>query len=78
MVPVPLHWRRRLRRGFNQSELLCSRPVGLLRRPALVRLLYRRRATAAQSELPADRRGGNVRGAFGLSSTLAPPRRPGR
>ena len=23
LVPVPLHWRRRLQRGYNQSELLC-------------------------------------------------------
>jgi ComF family protein len=24
LVPVPLHWRRRLLRGYNQSELICS------------------------------------------------------
>ena len=24
LCPVPLHWRRRFRRGFNQAELLCD------------------------------------------------------
>ncbi|QOC22900.1 ComF family protein [Wenzhouxiangella sp. AB-CW3] len=70
MVPVPLHWRRRLMRGFNQSELLCadlSRHFGGLPWRAL---LGRRRATAAQSELPADKRTGNVRGAFHLRRGL--------
>ena len=23
LVPVPLHWRRRLQRGYNQKEILC-------------------------------------------------------
>lgn len=72
MVPVPLHWRRRLTRGFNQAELLCadlSRQFGGL---PWYPLLRRKRATAAQSDLPAERRGGNVRGAFEMRSTLAP------
>lgn len=64
MVPVPLHWQRRVRRGFNQSEMLCadlSRHFGGLPWHSM---LERRRATAAQSDLPAERRSGNVRGAF--------------
>ncbi|MGK7294946.1 MAG: ComF family protein [Candidatus Wenzhouxiangella sp. M2_3B_020] len=64
MVPVPLNWRREWRRGFNQAGLLCrdlSRHLDGLPR---VSALRRARATAAQSDLPADRRGGNVRGAF--------------
>jgi hypothetical protein len=24
LVPIPIHWRRRLERGFNQSEWLCE------------------------------------------------------
>jgi ComF family protein len=68
LVPVPLHHRRRLVRGFNQAELLCrdlgSHFSGLPWHSAL----YRRRATRAQSDLPADHRRGNVRGAFGFRS----------
>lgn len=66
MAPVPLHSGRRLRRGFNQSALICqdlSRWFGGL---PWLEVLRRQRSTAVQSALPADRRGGNVRGAFAL------------
>src|SRR6056297_1472483 len=66
MVPVPLNWRRHWRRGFNQAELLCrdlSRHFGGL---PWADVLRRSRATVTQSELPADRRAGNVKGAFAL------------
>ena len=66
LVPVPLNWRREWHRGFNQAEWLCrdlARQFGSLPwAPAL----SRRRATAAQSDLPATRRAANVRGAFEL------------
>jgi len=68
MIPVPLNWRRHWRRGFNQAELLCrdlSRHFGGL---PWVDALRRSRATIAQSDLPADRRAGNVKGAFALGS----------
>jgi ComF family protein len=44
VVPIPLHWRRRLRRGYNQSEALA---LGLSKRLALpvARPLRRVRAT---------------------------------
>jgi ComF family protein len=64
VVPVPLHWRRRHARGFNQAEDLAQglgRPV--------VRALRRVRATSPQFGLSAARRRRNVLGAF------APPRR---
>lgn len=66
MIPVPLNWRRLWRRGFNQSELLCrdlSRHFGGL---PWADALQRSRPTVTQSELPADRRAGNVRGAFAV------------
>ncbi len=66
LIPVPLNWRRRWQRGFNQSELLCrdlSRHFGGL---PWSDALVRRRATPAQSALPAGKRRGNVRGAFSV------------
>jgi len=42
VVPVPLHWRKRLRRGYNQAEALAqglARPLGLGVRPALRRVV---------------------------------------
>jgi len=64
LVPVPLHWRRRWQRGFNQAELLCRDLSSAFGELPWMPLLRRRRATATQSELPAGRRRGNVRGAF--------------
>ncbi|TVS12950.1 MAG: ComF family protein [Wenzhouxiangella sp.] len=66
MVPVPLHVRRRLQRGFNQSALICRDLSAWFGRLPWSDSLRRHRATAQQSDLPADQRTGNVRGAFGL------------
>ncbi len=63
-VPVPLHWRRRHARGFNQAEDL-ARHLGL----PVVRALRRVRPTSPQSGLSATDRRRNLRRAF------APPRR---
>jgi len=64
MVPVPLHPRRRLRRGFNQAALLARDLGAHLGGLPWLEVLQRRRSTRAQSDLPAERRRGNVRGAF--------------
>ena len=58
-VPVPLHWRRRWRRGFNQAAALAA-DLGL----PVVSALRRVRDTPSQTDLPAERRRANVRDAF--------------
>lgn len=73
LVPVPLHRARLWRRGFNQSELLCRDLSDQLGDLPWSRLLRRTRATAMQSELPAERRRGNVRGAFSVYTGAALP-----
>lgn len=63
IVPMPLHWRKRWQRGFNQSALLASeisRRVNLPVRNALRRI----RPTAAQAGLTNAKRRLNVSGAF--------------
>ncbi len=63
LVPVPLHWTRRWRRGFNQAEVL-ARAVGRgLGIPVAARALSRVRATPPQQGDPEARRQ-NVRDAF--------------
>ena len=62
VVPVPLHWARRWRRGFNQAHELAM-ALGLPVRGALRRC----RATRSQTGLSADERRANVRDAFVLS-----------
>lgn len=64
VVPVPLHWTRRLARRFNQSELIARGICSAHALPLAACALRRIRKTAPQSMLdPAERRQ-NVRGAF--------------
>ena len=61
VVPVPLHWRREYRRGFNQAREI-ARHLG----PPMVDGLVRLRATRPQIELAAHFRKTNVDGAFAV------------
>ena len=63
VVPVPLHWRRRLARGYNQAERIARPLAGHLGLPCLA-ALSRRRATPPQSLLGRDDRLANLRKAF--------------
>jgi ComF family protein len=69
VVPAPLHWRRRWRRGFNQSDLLAR---GIARRcgASLSRVLRRRRWTRPQAGLSNRARRENVAHAFAVRSRL--------
>lgn len=63
VVPVPLHWRRRLARGYNQAERIAHPLAGRLGLPC-VQALARRRATPPQSLLGREERLANLRKAF--------------
>ena len=63
IVPIPLGWRRRLQRRYNQSTLLASRVAKAWKVP-LRQSLRRKRHTQAQSDLSLNAREANVRGAF--------------
>jgi ComF family protein len=65
MLPVPLHWRRQLARGFNQATELCRALRPVLSVPVLDAVV-RVRSTPYQSGLDASARQSNLRGAFGL------------
>lgn len=70
VVPVPMHWRRRLVRGTSAADHLAGGIARRLRLPHR-HLLRRRRATPMQNELPFDDRRHNVRGAFVASRRAA-------
>jgi ComF family protein len=70
VVPVPLHWRKRWERGFNQAELL-ARLVAKHRRVPLLEALKRKRSTAVQATLASAGRRRNVAGAFEIRSKAA-------
>ncbi len=63
VVPVPLHWRRQMTRGYNQAERIARPLARRLGRP-LVKALRRARATPPQARLARSRRQANLRGAF--------------
>jgi ComF family protein len=64
VVPVPLHWRRRWSRGYNQSETLAQALAERLGLPCRPRWLRRVRNTPFQTEqTPAERRA-NVQAGF--------------
>lgn len=87
VVPVPLHWTRRLRRGYNQAEIIASevaRELGAARGAGAgragggdeavafePRLLRRSRRTKTQTRLSGEDKQRNVAGAFAVRRGIA-------
>jgi ComF family protein len=65
IIPMPLHWKKRWSRGYNQSELLAKE---IARRWGVpIRKIVRRvKPTAPQAGLSNSKRRLNVRGAFAM------------
>lgn len=70
LLPVPLHWRRQMWRGFNQAAELC-RPVREQAGLPLLGGVVRARATRSQSGLAARERSVNLRHAFAVHKQLS-------
>jgi ComF family protein len=64
VIPIPLHWRRRLSRGYNQSAILAEHVARRLDRPCQETWLRRTRNTPQQTTQTEASRWDNVRGAF--------------
>jgi ComF family protein len=75
VVAMPLHESRLGRRGYNQALELARPLAHAWRLPLLVSALRRVRDTAPQSELDAEARRRNVRGAFSAEGELVRERR---
>jgi ComF family protein len=67
VVPVPLHWWRRWRRGYDQGAALARGLAGRLGLPC-ASCLCRTRHTPRQAEQTPSARRDNVRGAFRTSA----------
>jgi ComF family protein len=63
IVPMPLHWRKRWQRGFNQAELLAKEIARRWNVP-IERAVRRRRGTVAQAGLSNAQRRKNVAHVF--------------
>jgi ComF family protein len=63
IIPMPLHWRKRWSRGYNQSELLAKEIARCWGVP-VAKVVRRVKATAPQAGLSNSKRRLNVRAAF--------------
>lgn len=64
IVPVPLHWKKKQERGFNQSELIARKISKKLSIPISTNNLFRARNTLSQTHLSRTQRKKNVKDAF--------------
>lgn len=67
VVPVPLHWRRRAKRGFDQAAVMARWALADEKRPCLIADgLMRQRSTPEQVSLPRSARLENMKDAFNV------------
>ncbi len=71
IVPVPLHWKRLLKRRYNQAALIAARLAKETEIPYEPEILKRVRHTPVQGHLSARDRQANVRSAFELNKKYA-------
>ena len=64
VIPVPLHRRRFIQRGFNQAELLALGIASHFSMPVKLNVLYRGINTISQAELSIEDRKTNIQNAF--------------
>jgi len=70
IVPVPMHYARRIVRGVNNPEFLAEELGRRLKIPVLSNLVRRMRSTNVQFELTPKQRALNVKDAFRLKPDL--------
>ncbi len=69
VIPVPLHWTRQWRRGYNQAEVIARELASALGAELRTDILRRSRRTRSQVRLPRSAKAANVRGAFSFRSS---------
>ncbi len=84
IVPVPLHWTRKWKRGYNQSAVIAETLAKTLGVPIFKDILRRNRRTRTQTKLSIEDKAKNVHNAFSinrrhfcLSSSNKAPAHPG-
>lgn len=69
VVPVPLHWSRKLSRGYNQAGIIARAMAEEMGLPC-ADVLVRRRRTRTQTRMNLEDKQRNVRGAFKMRRTM--------
>jgi len=70
IIPVPLHSKKLIQRGFNQSQLIADRIARALALQVIDKGIQRIKMTNAQSDLDSIERKSNVKGAFQIDCEL--------
>ena len=70
VIPVPLHWTRQWRRGYNQAEVIARELASALGAELRTDILRRSRRTRSQVRLPMAAKAANVRGAFSITGNV--------
>lgn len=64
IIPIPLHWHRRWKRGYNQAEIIAEAISSALEVPMYTDILKRCKHTKTQTLLDVNTKAENVRSAF--------------
>ena len=70
IIPVPLHWKRRWSRGYNQAEVIAQGVAVELGVPMRTDILKRVRKTNTQTKLDVSEKAANVSGAFKVTTEM--------
>ena len=71
IVPVPLHWTRRWKRGYNQAEIIAAGVAEEMGATMRSDLLIRTRRTVSQTMMEVEDKMKNVSGAFAVSKSCS-------
>ena len=72
IIPVPLHWTRRWKRGYNQAEVIAAGTAASMGIPMRTDILLRHRRTSTQTKMDIKAKARNVSGAFQISENFMP------
>lgn len=72
IIPVPLHWTRRWKRGYNQAEVIAGAIAEQLGVDLRTDILIRSRRTRTQTKVNPSKKSENVKGAFAVNKTDLP------
>lgn len=72
MIPIPLHKKRRRKRGYNQAAVVCRELGRILRIPVDEKCLVRKLYTEPQKALGYQERRKNLRHAFTVKNCFVP------
>lgn len=68
VIPVPLHWTRKWKRGYNQAEVIAGEVARQLGVELRTDILKRSRRTRTQTKVDPVKKAENVRGAFTVNA----------